>query len=83
MRSLGKALETARKSLSGDNPEWDMHGYRRTAVSALANAGVAAHAMNLAVGHSNNDDLAVSTFAKKTDLDELLKAPLTIFWGGN
>ena len=56
---LGKALEKARKSIEGDNSKWDMHSFRRTAVSALVNAGVAREARNLAVGHSNKDDIGI------------------------
>src|SRR6056297_2913978 len=36
---LGKALEKARKALSMNADEWDMHSFRRTGVSALVNAG--------------------------------------------
>ncbi len=36
---LGKALEKARKNLDGDNSNWDMHSFRRTAgfLAALQN----------------------------------------------
>lgn len=73
---LGKALEHARKALGAahSTPEWDMHSFRRTAVSALVNAGVAAHARNLAVGHSNKEDIGVSVYAKRGDLDHLTRA---------
>lgn len=69
---LGKALEKARKSLEGDNSKWDMHSFRRTAVSALVNAGVAKEVRNLAVGHSNKDDLGISVYAKRAELDSVI-----------
>lgn len=71
---LGKALEKARKKLDGDHSKWDMHSFRRTAVSALVNAGVAKEARNLAVGHSNKDDIGVSVYAKRAELDNVIKA---------
>ncbi|WP_157769941.1 DUF6538 domain-containing protein [Ruegeria profundi] len=71
---LGKALEKARKKLDGDHSKWDMHSFRRTAVSALVNAGVAKEARNLAVGHSNKDDIGVSVYAKRAELDGVIKA---------
>ncbi|GGL55806.1 DUF6538 domain-containing protein [Wenxinia marina] len=70
---LGKALERARKSLPGDHSEWDMHSFRRAAVSALVNAGISREARNMAVGHSNNDDIGVSVYAKRGDLSDVLK----------
>lgn len=69
---LGKALEKARKNLEGDNSKWDMHSFRRTAVSALVNAGVAREARNLAVGHSNKDDIGISVYAKRAELDAVI-----------
>lgn len=73
---LGKALEKARKALPAEcrPTEWDMHSFRRAGVSALVNAGVSREARNLAVGHSNKDDLGVSVYAKRGDLSEVLKA---------
>ncbi|WP_345742724.1 DUF6538 domain-containing protein [Aliiroseovarius marinus] len=72
---LGKALEKARKSLKDiDHSEWDMHSFRRSAVSALVNAGVATHARNLAVGHSNKEDIGVSVYAKRGDLEGVIKS---------
>ncbi|WP_133489763.1 DUF6538 domain-containing protein [Aliiroseovarius marinus] len=69
---LGKALEKARKTLP-DNDQWDMHSFRRSTVSALVNAGVAKEARNLAVGHSNSDDIGLSVYAKRGDLSEIVK----------
>lgn len=69
---LGKALEKARKKLP-THSEWDMHSFRRTGVSALVNAGVAKEARNLAVGHSNKDDIGMSVYAKRGDLSEVIK----------
>ncbi len=69
---LGKALEKARKNLEGDHSKWDMHSFRRTAVSALVNAGVAREARNLAVGHSNKDDIGISVYAKRAGLDDVI-----------
>ncbi len=73
---LGKALEKARKALPDQyrTDQWDMHSFRRAGVSALVNAGVSREARNLAVGHSNKDDLGVSVYAKRGDLSEVLKA---------
>lgn len=74
---LGKALEGARKSLpaSCKPHEWDMHSFRRTGVSALVNSReVSREARNLAVGHSNKDDIGVSVYAKRGDLSEVLRA---------
>jgi hypothetical protein len=73
---LGKALEKARKALPAEyrTDQWDMHSFRRAGVSALVNAGVSREARNLAVGHSNKDDLGVSVYAKRGDLSEVLKA---------
>lgn len=73
---LGKALEASRKALSTEfSPsEWDMHSFRRAGISALVNAGVSSEARNLAVGHSNKDDLGVSVYAKRADLSEVIKA---------
>lgn len=59
---LAKALEKARKTLDGENSNWDMHSFRRTAVSALVNAGVSREARNLIVGHSNKDDIGISVY---------------------
>ncbi|GGE46768.1 DUF6538 domain-containing protein [Actibacterium pelagium] len=70
---LGKALESARKTLP-DNNQWDMHSFRRSAVSALVNAGVAKEARNLAVGHSNSDDIGMSVYAKRGDLSEIVRS---------
>jgi integrase len=70
---LGKALEKARKTLAMNADEWDMHSFRRTGVSALVNAGVAKEARNLAVGHSNKDDIGMSVYAKRGDLSEVIK----------
>ncbi|WP_299354697.1 tyrosine-type recombinase/integrase [uncultured Shimia sp.] len=70
---LGKGLEAARKRLSGDHSQWDTHSFRRTAVSALVNAGVAREARNLAVGHSNKEDIGLSVYAKRGDLSEIIK----------
>jgi len=50
-----------------------MHSFRRSAVSALVNAGVATHARNLAVGHSNKDDIGVSVYAKRGDLHDMIR----------
>lgn len=69
---LGKALEKARKTIP-THAEWDMHSFRRTGVSALVNAGVAKEARNLAVGHSNKDDIGMSVYAKRGDLSEVIK----------
>lgn len=73
---LGKALEKARKALPAEyrTDQWDMHSFRRAGVSALVNAGVSREARNLAVGHSNKDDLGVSVYAKRGDLSEVLRA---------
>lgn len=70
---LGKALEKARKGLAMNADEWDMHSFRRTGVSALVNAGVAKEARNLAVGHSNKDDIGMAVYAKRGDLSEIIK----------
>lgn len=70
---LGKALEKARKTIP-THTEWDMHSFRRTGVSALVNAGVAKEARNLAVGHSNKDDIGLSVYAKRGDLSEVIKS---------
>jgi integrase len=70
---LGKALEKARKDLAMNADEWDMHSFRRTGVSALVNGGVAKEARNLAVGHSNKDDIGMSVYAKRGDLSEVIK----------
>lgn len=70
---LGKALEKARKALRMHADEWDMHSFRRTGVSALVNAGVAKEARNLAVGHSNKDDIGISVYAKRGDLSEVVR----------
>ncbi len=78
---LGKALEKARKNLEGDHSKWDMHSFRRTAVSALVNAGVAREARNLAVGHSNKDDLGISVYSKRAELDGLIKATFEALYG--
>jgi len=69
---LGKALEKARKTLPVHD-EWDMHSFRRTCVSALINAGVARGERNLVVGHSNNDDIGLSVYAKRGDLHEVIR----------
>lgn len=73
---LGKALEKARKALPTEcnTDQWDMHSFRRAGVSALVNAGVSREARNLAVGHSNKDDLGVFVYAKRGDLSEVIKA---------
>lgn len=71
---LGKALEKARKALAMNADEWDMHSFRRSGVSALVNAGVSKEARNLAVGHSNNDDIGISVYAKRGNLSEVIKA---------
>ncbi len=78
---LGKALEKARKNLESDHTKWDMHSFRRTAVSALVNAGVAREARNLAVGHSNKDDLGISVYSKRAELDGLIKATFEALYG--
>ena len=70
---IGKALETARKKLP-TSVEWDMHSFRRAGVSALVNAGVPKGERNLAVGHSNSDDIGLSVYAKRGDLSEAIKA---------
>ncbi len=59
---LGKALEKARKNLDGDNSNWDMHSFRRAAVSALVDAGVSREVRNLVLGHSNKDDIGISVY---------------------
>ena len=69
---LGKALEKARKR-QPTSKEWDMHSFRRAGVSALVNAGVARGERNLAVGHSNKDDIGLSVYAKRGDLNEIIK----------
>ncbi|WP_425051165.1 tyrosine-type recombinase/integrase [Psychromarinibacter sp. S121] len=71
---LGKALEAARKALPEHRGEWDMHSFRRNAVSALVNAGVSREALNLAVGHSNRDDIGLDVYAKRADLSEVIRA---------
>jgi integrase len=73
---LGKALEASRKALAAEYcpTEWDMHSFRRAGVSALVNAGVSREARNLAVGHSNKDDLGVSVYAKRGDLARIVEA---------
>lgn len=71
---LGKALEKARKNLAMNADEWDMHSFRRTGVSALVNGGVAKEARNLAVGHSNKDDIGMSVYAKRGNLSEVIKS---------
>ncbi len=78
---LGKALEKARKNLEGDHTKWDTHSFRRTAVSALVNAGIAREARNLAVGHSNKDDLGISVYSKRAELDGLIKATFEALYG--
>ncbi|QFS82290.1 site-specific integrase [Roseivivax sp. THAF197b] len=78
---LGKALENARKTLDMQSGEWDMHSFRRTGVSALVNAGVAKEARNLAVGHSNKDDIGMSVYAKRGDLSEVIKATFEALYG--
>lgn len=70
---LGKAFESARRNLP-NGKEWDMHSFRRAGVSALVNAGVARGERNLAVGHSNNDDIGMSVYAKHGDLSEIIRA---------
>ncbi|MGQ3486929.1 tyrosine-type recombinase/integrase [Roseovarius pacificus] len=70
---IGKSLEAVRKTIP-THAEWDMHSFRRTGVSALVNAGVAKEARNLAVGHSNKDDIGMSVYAKRGDLSEVIKA---------
>ncbi|WP_109312643.1 tyrosine-type recombinase/integrase [Ruegeria sp. AU67] len=70
---LGKALEKARKNLDGDNSNWDMHSFRRTVVSVLVNAGVSREARNLVVGHSNKDDIGISVYAKRADLQGITR----------
>lgn len=54
-----------------------MHSFRRTAISALANAGVPREARNLVVGHSNKDDIGLSVYAKRGDLSDVIKATYT------
>ncbi|WP_170330211.1 tyrosine-type recombinase/integrase [Ruegeria arenilitoris] len=78
---LGKALEKARKNLEADNSKWDMHSFRRTAVSALVNAGVAREARNLAVGHSNKDDIGISVYAKRAELDDVILSTFKALYG--
>lgn len=78
---LGKALEAARKSLKGDNTSWDMHSFRRSAVAALVNAGVSREARNLAVGHSNKDDIGLDVYAKHGDLSEVIRATFEALYG--
>lgn len=82
---LGKALVKARKKQSTSN-EWDMHSFRRAGVSALVNAGVARGERNLAVGHSNKDDIGLSVYAKRGDLSEIIKSTFEALYvelGGN
>ena len=75
---LGKALEKARKNLDGDNSNWDMHSFRRTAVSALVNAGVSREARNLIVGHSNKDDIGISVYAKRAELNGIISSTFEV-----
>ena len=78
---LGKALENARKNLSGtDVTQWDMHSFRRNAVAALVNAGVAREARNLVIGHSNKDDIGMSVYAREADLHPLIKATFQVLY---
>jgi integrase len=82
---LGKALEKARKRQPTSN-EWDMHSFRRAGVSALVNAGVARGERNLAVGHSNKDDIGLSVYAENGDLSEIIKSTFEAMYdklGGN
>ncbi|WP_253285923.1 MULTISPECIES: DUF6538 domain-containing protein [unclassified Ruegeria] len=75
---LGKALEKARKTLDGDNSNWDMHSFRRTAVSVLVNAGVSREARNLIVGHSNKDDIGISVYAKRAELNGIIRSTFEV-----
>lgn len=74
---LGKALEKARKTFP-DCHEWDMHSFRRAGVSALVNAGVPRGERNLAVGHSNKDDIGIAVYAKRGDLAEVIKGTFEV-----
>ncbi|SNS69932.1 site-specific integrase [Tropicimonas sediminicola] len=69
---VGKALEAARKADPEHDGTWDMHSFRRNAVSALINAGVAKEARNLVIGHSNKDDIGMDVYAKHGDLREIV-----------
>lgn len=71
---LGRALEAARKNLDCSPNQWDMHSFRRSAVSALVNAGVAKEARNLCIGHANAEDIGMSVYAKRADLSEIIKS---------
>ncbi|SFJ20178.1 DUF6538 domain-containing protein [Celeribacter neptunius] len=73
---IGKALESARKKFPTCN-EWDMHSFRRAAISALINASVPKEARNLVVGHSNSEDIGLSVYAKHGDLSEIIKSTFT------
>ncbi len=69
---LGKSLENVRKKQTTSS-EWDMHSFRRLGISSLINAKVAREERNLAVGHSNKDDIGMSIYAEHGDLREVIK----------
>ncbi len=78
---VGKALTRLRTETFGGDVEWDMHSFRRNAVSALVNAGVPVAERNLVVGHSNKADIGVSVYAKEGDLRKIVRGTFEVLYG--